>query len=75
MSEDREEEFKKLVNLVTEEAAKDILPRLKIVNGQLRGVIDTKTRLLNYNMLSNFITEVYQRALEDGYKLGISDKV
>lgn len=67
-------EFKKMVDLITEEAAEDILPQLKLINGQLRGFIDIKARGMNFETLSMFVTEIYQRGLTDGYKLGRSDR-
>lgn len=70
-----EEEFEKLIGEVTDAAADQIMPQLKLVNGQLRGVIDTKTREGNLELLSGFVTEIYSRGLKDGYQLGKAENV
>ena len=64
-----EEELQELVNAITKEAAERILPQLKLINGQLRGFIDPKTREYNYEILSLFITEVYNYGMKDGLRV------
>lgn len=64
-----EEKLQVLVDTVMKEAAEVIIPRLKLVNSRLRGVINEKARKLNLETLEIFISEVYEKGLHEGYEI------
>ena len=70
---DDEDLIKELIEEATKESANIIIPRLRLINGQLRGSIDRKTREYNYNILNDFISQVFQEGLSKGYQIHESE--
>lgn len=71
----KEEKLKALLDKVTEKAANRIMPRVKLLNGRLRGPHNKIAMRENEAMLSEFVTQIYGLGLEDGYNLKESESL
>ena len=58
---------------ITDKAANRIMPRVKLLNGKLRGPHNKVAMVENEIMIAEFMSQVYLLGLEDGYYIKESE--